>query len=207
MPSFQPKPDHELDRLDDDALIAYIRAARDAGHRAAAGHALGVLVFGHWRNVERRVRLKVPPAHVEDVTEEIVLSAIQSAFDGTSVGEFVAWLKTITQRRIADFHRRAETSPKLVALVADPDEAVRTPEPAVASEEGAVEVQDAVDRVLTRLSEPHRRVVEAIVTEGLTASEAARAVAGMTEDNAHQIVSRFRRALRRELDDRDTSGG
>jgi RNA polymerase sigma factor (sigma-70 family) len=207
LPSFQRKPDHELDRLDDDSLIAYIRAARHAGDRSAAGRALGVLVFGHWRNVERRVRLKVPAEHVEDVTEDIVLSAIQSAFDGTSVGEFVSWLRRITQRRIADFHRRAESVPRLVPLVADPDAAPRAPDPAVASEEGAIEAQDAVDRVLARLSEPHRRVVEAIVFEGLTAREAARAVPDMTEANAHQIVSRFRRALRRELEHGDTSGG
>ena len=84
MPRFERKPDHELDRLDDEALVAYARAARDAGDPAAAARAIAVLVYGYWSNVERRVRMKVPREHVEDVTADIVASAIQSAFDGTS---------------------------------------------------------------------------------------------------------------------------
>jgi RNA polymerase sigma factor (sigma-70 family) len=203
---FEPKPDHELDRLDDEALVAYARDARNARDHAAGERAIAVLVYGHWRNVERRVRMKVPRAHVEDVTGDVVASAIQSAFVGTSVGEFGAWLATITKRRIADYHRRVEKTPATVPLVPDPDEAGAR-HPAAASEEGLVETQDIVERVLARLSEAHRRVVELVVFEGCTASEAAREVQGMREDNVHQIVSRFRRALRRALEDGDIEVG
>ena len=110
MPRFERKPDHQVDRLNDEATVAYARGAREAGDHAASAHAIAVLVYGHWPNIERRVRMKVPREHVEDVTAEIVTSAIQSAFDGTSVGEFGAWLATITKRRIADHHRRAEVA-------------------------------------------------------------------------------------------------
>ena len=206
MPRFERKPDHELDRLDDEALVAYARAARDAGDQAAGARAIAVLVYGYWPNVERRVRMKVPREHVEDVTADIVASAIQSAFDGTSVGEFRAWLGTITRRRIADYHRRAEKTPATVPLVPDPDEA-GAPDPAAASEEGLVETRDVVERVLAGLSDAHRRVVELVVFEARTASQAAQEVPGMREDNVHQIVSRFRRALRRALQDDDTQGG
>ena len=206
MPRFEPKPDRELDHLDDEALIAYARAARDAGDYAAGARAIAVLVYGHWSNVERRVRMKVPREHVEDVTADIVASAIPSAFDGTSVGEFRAWLTTITKRRIADHHRRAEKTPPTVPLVSDPDDAGAR-DPAAASEEGLAETQDAVERVLAGLSDAHRRVVELVVFEGCTASQAAQAVPGMREDNVHQIVSRFRRALRRALQDGDTQDG
>ena len=206
MPRFERKPDHELDRLDDEALVAYARAARDAGDQAAGARAIAVLVYGYWPNVERRVRMKVPREHVEDVTADVVASAIQSAFDGTSVGEFRAWLGTITRRRIADYHRRAEKTPATVPLVPDPDEA-GTPDPAAASEEGLVETRDVVERVLAGLSDAHRRVVELVVFEARTASQAAQEVPGMREDNVHQIVSRFRRALRRALQDGDTQGG
>jgi RNA polymerase sigma factor (sigma-70 family) len=198
-------PDRELDRLDDEAIVAYARAARDAGHHAASTRAIAVLVYGHWRNVERRVGMKVPREHVEDVTADIVASAIQSAFDGTSVGEFRAWLATITKRRIADYHRRAEKAPATVPLVSDPETA-GVPDPPAASEEGFVETQDAVERVLAGLSESHRRVVELVVFDGRTASQAAQAVPAMREDNVHQIVSRFRRSLRRALQNGDTRG-
>ena len=206
MPRFERKPDHELDRLDDEALVAYARAARDAGDPAAGARAIAVLVYGYWSNVERRVRMKVPREHVEDVTADIVASAIQSAFDGTSIGEFRAWLATITSRRVADYHRRAEKTPATVPLVADPDEAGAR-DPAAASEEGLVETRDVVERVLAGLSEAHRRVIELVVFEARTASQAAQDVPGMREDNVHQIVSRFRRALRRALQDDDTQGG
>ena len=209
MPRFEPKPDRELDRLDDEALLAYARAARDAGDRAASTRAIAVLVYGHWPNVERRVRMKIPREHVEDVTADIVTSAIRSAFGGTSVGEFRAWLATITKRRIADHHRRAERTPPTVLLVPDPDpdDEAGSRDPSTASEEGLVETQDAVDRVLAGLSEAHRTVVDLVLLEGRTANEAAQVVPGMREDNVHQIVSRFRRALRRALQDDDTHGG
>ena len=207
MPRLRRKPDHELDRLDDEALVAYARAVRDAGDHAAGGRAIAVLVYGHWPNVERRVRMKVPREHVEDVTGDIVASAIQSAFGGTSVGEFRAWLGTITKRRIADYHRRAEKTLATVPLVSnDPDEAGAL-DPAAASDDGLVETRDLVERLLAGLSEAHRRVIELVVFEGRTASQAAQEVTGMREDNVHQIVSRFRRALRRALQEGDTQGG
>lgn len=181
---FRALGESELVRLDDDALIAYVRAARAAGDRSARV-ALAVLVYGHWHNVARRVALKVPPAAVEDVTSDVLVSAIQSAFDGVSVGEFAVWLRTITARRVADFHRRGRG-----LTVPLDDVSVEAPEA------GVVVLQDAVERVLGRLSASHRRVVELVVFEGHAASE----VDGVSAANVHQITSRFRRALREELD-------
>ncbi len=171
----------ELQRLDDDALIAYLRTAGDESARTA----LAILVYGHWHNVARRVSLKVPSDAVEDVTGEVLVSAIQAAFDGSSIGEFAVWLRTITARRIADFHRRpvARTVPfEDLELEAPGD--------------GLILVSDAVDRVLGRLSDSHRQVVELVVFEGRSAGE----VSGISAANVHQIASRFRRALREELD-------
>jgi len=201
---FVQKPDHELERLDDDALILYVREARAAGDRDAAGQAIAILVYGHWRNVERRVAMKIPSQHVEDVTGDVIISAIQSAFDGASVGEFVVWLATITRRRIADFHRRprVETAP----LGGESRERPGV-EPVAPSEEGSVEIQDAIDRVLARLSEAHRDVVERRVFAQLPSAEVAAGVASMTVANVDQIASRFRRALRAELEGRGNTEG
>ena len=181
---FRPLGEAGLTRLDDDALIAYVRSARRAGH-PSADDALAVLAFGHWHNVSRRVALKVPPSAVEDVTSDVLVSALSSAFDGVSQGEFSVWLRTITARRIADFHRRR-------AAVTVPLEDVEVEAP----DAGVVVVSDAVDRVLARLSDEHRRVVELFVLEGRAAGE----VDGIGAANVHQIASRFRRALREELD-------
>lgn len=191
MPPFRPLDETELERLDDDALIGYMRQARAAGH-PSAGLALAIMVFGRWSIVERRVRMKVPEAHVEDLTGDIVVDAIASSFDGTSVGQFVRWLDTITRRAIADFHSRGR----------DPrgSEQVSGAEPAAESEEGVVEIRDAVERVMARMGEDHRRVTEIVIFADGSAADAVRALPGMTEGNVHQIVSRFRRALRDELE-------
>lgn len=104
----EPLPEHVLDGLTDEELIAYIAAMRSRGNAEAAATGLGVLVFGHWENVRRRVALRVPSVEVEDLTGEIIPSAVRSAFDGTSEGEFIVWLGTIVKRRIADFYRLRE---------------------------------------------------------------------------------------------------
>ncbi len=183
MPPFRPLAQHELERLGDDELIAYIHAARRADDRSA-GDALATLVFGHRHNVRRRVAMKVPDADVEDLTDDIVADAIVSAFDGTSGGQFGSWLNTITQRAIADYHRRGPGRFKRGELDRETE----------APREHAVEALDAVDRVLAPLSDEHRRVI-GLWLLGFRAAE----IDGVSDDNVHQIVSRFRRALRGQL--------
>jgi hypothetical protein len=136
-PLFRPLDEPALQRLDDDALIAYMREARTHGDPSAA-LCLAILVSGHWHNVERRVRMKIPAAHVEDLTGDVIADAIASAFEGKSVGEFVSWLGTITQRAIADFYRRG---PGRIKLVDEPAPELTTP-----SQAGLVEVRDAIER-------------------------------------------------------------
>jgi DNA-directed RNA polymerase specialized sigma24 family protein len=192
---FRPLDEAALMRLGDNALIAYVRRARTHGHPSATT-ALAIMVFGHRGNVERRVRMKVPPEHVEDLTADIVADAIVSAFDGSSVGAFHSWLNTITRRAIADFHRRGPGSVELDPL---PEERVATPA------ESVVEVHDAIDRVLARMRAEHRRVVEQYLLAGRPVAELV--APGMSAANVHQIVRRFRLALRDELSaDGDTGG-
>lgn len=168
-----------------------MREARRAGD-ASAALALAILAFGHWDNVERRVRMKVPSADVEDLTGDVIADAIASAFDGRSVGEFRSWLNTITRRAIADYYRRG---PGRIKYGDEP-----AAEPVAPSEAGAVELTDAVERVLAALRADHRRVVELAVFEDRPAADAAREVEGITAANVHQIVSRFKRSLRGELE-------
>ena len=195
---FRPLDEIQLQRLDDDALIEYMRRARAAGH-PSAGMALAMLVYGHWSNVERRIRLKVAEPYVADLTGDVIADAIASAFDGSSVGQFVSWLRTITQRAIADFYRRGAGP---VPLAEPP-----VIEPAAPSDVGAVEVRDAIERVMATMREDHRRVVDILVFGDGTAADAVREVPGVSAANAHQIVSRFRRSLRAELEAGDTGSG
>jgi DNA-directed RNA polymerase specialized sigma24 family protein len=207
MSVFRPRSDLELGALDDDALIAHMRAARAAGDRGQVRLALEILVYGHLENVERRVALKVPPADVELVAGQAFDSAFKAAFDGASVGEFRSWLHTIIDRRIADYHRRP---PGRAVPLDDVHEAALTED----DETGAVAARSAVDQVLSELNPLHREVVELAVFSPAqpTAAETADRInaadpspdPAMTEANVNQICSRFRKRLREVLTRGDT---
>jgi RNA polymerase sigma factor (sigma-70 family) len=197
MPFF-PRTEHELHDLDDEGLFAHLREARAAGDGEQARLALQLLVFGYWPRVAQRVAMRAPAEEVEAITSEVVMSAIVSAFDGESIGEFRAWLKTVTNRRIADFHRKRAGAPTLVAIGDGEDGERSAPEPSDVSDEGLVETKDLVDRTLATLKAEHAKVVELHVLCGVPARDVERAL-GVSADNVAQIASRFRRRLREAM--------
>jgi RNA polymerase sigma factor (sigma-70 family) len=205
--TFEPLPDHDLDRLSDEELIAYIRAARDDGQLAQARRGLAILVYGYERDVKRRVSIKVPSYAVDDLAHDALVRAIAAAFDRSSVGEFRSWLHTIVDRTVADFYRRAERRPKETILPSEHagEDDIWGAEPSLESEAGAVELRIIVEEVLDTFNEKHRVVIELHVFEGFTAGEVCDRIKGMSEDNVAQIASRFRAKLRARLDPGDRS--
>ena len=211
MAAFEELPEHHLSELSDDQLVDYLRAAREAGALDAMNLALGVLVFGYWDVLVNRARLKLPSADVEDVASECMSSAIASAFDGKSVGEFRAWMHTILSRRIADHldaRKRKPKTEKLVTEHAGEDE-VWGEEPS--SEEFSVEALYTLECIKTahgELENPlHRQVVDLHIFGPLSATETAAEIGdGLSEDNVHKIASRFLKRVRELLDEGDTSG-
>ena len=199
--SFKPRPDHELQALGDDALIAYMRAAHDAGQPAVGRRALMFLVYGHERNVKRRL-WKLPKHAVDDVAHDALVRAIAAAFDGSSVGEFRSWLNTIVDRAAIDWHRKAKRRPKETLLPSEHqgEDDVWGEEPFTDSAAGEVEARIVIEEVLATFNEKHRQVIELHVFGGLTAAEVCAKIEGMSEDNVAQIASRFRARLRARLD-------
>jgi RNA polymerase sigma factor (sigma-70 family) len=214
---FRELSEAQLQNLSDEELITYIRSGRAAGRSDAVTLALRIMVFGHYANVERRVRIKVPTEAVEEVTGDAFVRALKAAFDGDSVGQFVSWLGQITRAAIADYYRRG--APKHPGGVARPDRLPEGPpgsedvggrkrgrevEPATSGEYDAVESQLVVDHVLNGLSTAHRRAVELYLFDGWAGVDAGRKIGEelgeeLSEANVHQIASRFRRELRAAL--------
>ncbi len=195
--AFRPRPEHELDRLSDENLLAYLRDARAAGDTDSARTALQVLVFGHWSIVVARLRMKLPAHVVEDTAGDVIARAITSSFAGDSVGEFKAWLNTILRRAIAD----RERSRTIATDPLDTDDEHPGPEPATADAAGYVETQMVIQAALDELRQDHRRLVEIVVFEARSAADACAEIEDMTPDNAYQIVRRFRVRLRELLED------
>jgi RNA polymerase sigma factor (sigma-70 family) len=195
--TFRARREHELEALGDEELFGYMREARRAGAFDAMRTALAVLAFGYRGIIRLRVMLKVPSQDVDEVTDTAIESAIGSRFDNDSIGEFRSWLNRITDRRIADYHRRREGKPELGPLSGEAgEEEAFGPEPATEFEGTSVDVRRAVKEAIDELRPDHRRVVELYVFGGYSAEETAQEISGMTEVNVHQIASRFRRRLR-----------
>jgi RNA polymerase sigma factor (sigma-70 family) len=208
--AFEELPEHRLDNLSDEELVDYLRRAREAGRHDAMKPAVAVLVYGYWDNLVNRARLKLrSDADAEEVAAEAVASAIVSAFDGKSVGEFRSWLHTILSRRIADWWEAKEQKLDKTLLPSEHqgDEEVWGREPSVDFEGEALFARECIRRALEEIEDPrHRRVIDLYVLAPNSAAETAALVGdGMTEANVHQISSRFQRRVRELLERGDTS--
>jgi RNA polymerase sigma factor (sigma-70 family) len=206
---FKELPEHHLGSLSDELLIDYMRRAREAGRHDAMRPAVGVLIYGYWDTLVARARLKLPAADAEEVAGEAVASALASAFDGKSVGEFRSWLHTILCRRIADYLEGRKRKPRTTELPSEHEreDEVWGAEPAVDFEGDALFARDCLDRTYEEIEDPrHRRAIDLYVLGPHSAAEAAELMGGgMTEANIHQIASRFQRRFRELLEEGDTS--
>ena len=183
--------------MSDEQVVDYLRGARQAGRPDAMKPALAILVFGYWDSLVNRARLRLPAPDAEDVAGEAVASAIASAFDGRSIGEFRSWLHTILSRRVADYHEARKRRVKTTELVTEHggDDEVWGTEPGVPFEGDALFASDCLARAYEELErEDHRRVVDLYVYGPLSAAATAAEVGGgMSEANVHKISSRFQR--------------
>ena len=208
------RSESELDRLSTEQLLAYVLEQRDAGRPQCAKRALALLAWGYWGLVCYVVAAKVPEQDVDDVAGQVMESALKSAFEGTSVGEFVNWLKVIAKRRRADYHRDREKEPPVGPLPGQGDESDEPglfgPEPGTEDDTELAHFRDAAGRVLEHRKEVHQLVVRAYGPNelgfmGLSARETAAHVekvhpgTTMSEPNVHQIWKRFKVELEENL--------
>ena len=209
MAGFEELPEHHLTGLSDDQLIDYMRRAREAGRHDAMKPAIGVLVYGYWDSLVARARLKLPSADVEDVAGEAAASAVASAFDGKSVGEFRSWLHTILSRRIADYLESRKRKPRTKQLPSEHEgeDDVWGEEPAVEFEGEALFARDCLQQAYEEIVDPrHRRVIDLYVRGPHSAAETVDLMGdGMTEANVHQISSRFQKRFKELLEGGNTS--
>ncbi|MEJ7789123.1 MAG: hypothetical protein WKF29_04490, partial [Thermoleophilaceae bacterium] len=195
---FRELSEPELALRTDDELIDYIRGARAARRLPTATLALRILVFGYWDTLVARAGLKLPRSAAEDVAATALESAIKSAFDGESVGEFRSWMHTVLARRISDYYRSREGKPKLVPLISENagDEELWGEEPSVgAPDGGVVDLRKAIEQAYGELAPSHQAVVDLYVFSEYSAAETT-AQTTESENNVHQIGSRFRKRVK-----------
>lgn len=204
----------ELAKLDDATLIERALAAREAGRWEEAREALRIFAFGMGDAVRAFVRNRLDSqgeSVVDEVAERALEDAIRSIHNlrGRTAAEARAFVFKVARLRIVDFHRSRRLEMTPLGAGGEGDTAADTaPRLQVESVAEGVHAHLLLEQAMEGLRRDHRDVVAMFVLLGYTARETAEHLSAraegpaahrISEQNVHQIGSRFRRDFRRRL--------
>jgi RNA polymerase sigma-70 factor (ECF subfamily) len=169
---------------EEDSLV---HAARE-GDRVAFGR----LYDRYARMVHGILLARVPPPEVDDLVQEVFLSALRQLHALREISRFGAWLATITRNRANDYFRRAIPD-KRVTLPMDENEAENRSNDHAAAQEAAI-----ILGVVRALPEPYREPLILRLVEGMTGPEIA-ARTGLTHGSVRVNLYRGMQLLREKL--------
>ena len=130
---------------------------------------------------------RVPPAHVEDLVQEVFLSVHRRIRSLRDPNAFPGWLATIARNRAMDFHRHVPRTEELTE-----DSARREPE-----EENETQ---GILAAIRALPEAYREPLLLRLVEGLTGPEIAQRTGltpGSVRVNLHRGMQRLKEELRK----------
>jgi RNA polymerase sigma-70 factor, ECF subfamily len=159
-----------------------VEAAR-GGDRAAFGE----LYRAYVRMVHGVLLASVPPGDVDDLVQDVFVSAMRRLDTLRQPAAFPGWLATIARNRAADFHRRR------------PLEREALPEEVPAPDEDRTEAL-AVLAVVRRLPDTYRETLVLRLVEGMTGEEIA-ARTGLTPGSVRVNLHRGLKLLRARLEE------
>jgi RNA polymerase sigma-70 factor, ECF subfamily len=169
---------------EEDALV---RAAR-GGDRSAFGQ----LYDRYARMVHGILLVRVPPREVDDLVQEVFLSALRQLGSLRDLSRFGAWLGTITRNRANDYFRKAIPHEKVTEPVSEAQAETRTT--SNASEQEAA----AILAMVRGLPESYREPLILRLVEGMTGPEIA-ARTGLTHGSVRVNLCRGMQLLREKL--------
>jgi RNA polymerase sigma-70 factor (ECF subfamily) len=142
----------------------------------------------YFPKVYNRVRSKVPPQYVEDVTQEIFIAVIRSLEQFEQRSRFGTWLYTIVNRQIADFYRqRYRTNDRSLLNLDGLETMTGEPESSESQSDDRVIIQNA----LIHLPEHYQEVILQRFADGLTFAE----IAEQRQQSLEAVKSLYRRAI------------
>ena len=152
--------------------------------------------------VYNRVRYVVPEQDIEDVTQEIFIAVIKSLKSFRQEAKFSTWLRTITNRSVADYYRRRERKKSNLQVDADIGEINPGLGLSYSMTNTATNIHDRVllRQALKSLPEHYCEVILLRFAEGLQFNE----IAEERGQSLEATKSLFRRAiasLREQLED------
>jgi RNA polymerase sigma-70 factor (ECF subfamily) len=168
----------------DDFLV---NAAR-SGDRAAFGR----LYDRYARMVHGILLSRVPPREVDDLVQEVFLSALRQLHALRDIARFGAWLAEITRNRANDYFRRAIPDEKITKPV-DENQAESRSKDHAAEQEAAMILE-----IVRTLPEAYREPLILRLVEGMTGPEIA-ARTGLTHGSVRVNLCRGMQMLREKL--------
>jgi RNA polymerase sigma-70 factor (ECF subfamily) len=174
----------------DDALVV---AARD-GDRAA----FGLLYHRYARMVHGILLCRVPLREVDDLVQDVFISALRQLRALRDISRFGAWLATITRNRANDYYRKAIPEEQVMQPVEDDPVETRSTDH-VAEQQAA-----AILAVLRALPEAYREPLTLRLVEGMTGPEIS-ARLGLTHGSVRVNLCRGMQMLREKVN--ETSAG
>jgi RNA polymerase sigma-70 factor, ECF subfamily len=164
---------------EDEGELLLVRAARD-GDRSAFGR----LYERYGRVVHGILLARLPPPEVDDVVQEVFLTALQRLPDLRDPGAFGPWLAAIARNRAADQHRRRREH---TALSDD-----------VLAHDSVAPEALAVLELVRALPDAYRETLTLRLVEGMTGPEIA-ARTGLTPASVRVNLHRGMKLLRERL--------
>jgi len=184
-PGICPRGAHSASETSDDKML--VDSAR-RGDRAAFGR----LYDRYARLVHGVLLAKVPLDEVDDLVQDVFMTALRRLSTLRETGSFGAWLVAIARNRANDFHRHSLPEDPLTDEASGQDSAA-------ASARGDQEAQaGAILEAIRGLSETYRETLILRLVEGMTGPEIA-ARTGMTHGSVRVNLHRGMQQLRAKL--------
>jgi RNA polymerase sigma-70 factor (ECF subfamily) len=137
---------------------------------------------------------------VDDLVQEVFLSALRQLHALRDVSRFGAWLGTITRNRANDYFRRAIPVEKVTEPVSENQTESRK------TNHAAEQEADVILAVVRALPEAYREPLILRLVEGMTGPEIAERT-GLTHGSVRVNLFRGMRLLREKLDEGASSQG
>lgn len=158
--------------------------------KSGDSEALDLLIKAHFSRVYNRVHSLIPEADVEDVTQDIFLSLVNSIHSFQGKSAFSTWFHRIMMNKVADYHRKASRRRELLTE----EQPLRSVNPWKAKNDELI-----VKESLAKLPEKHRQILLMKFSDGLAFDDIAQKLSLSYEATR----SRYRRAIeamREEMD-------
>ena len=154
--------------------------------RAGDKAAFDILCDRYLPVVYNRLRAKLPPEAVEDVTQQVFIGAMKGIRHYRERSSFRTWILSIARHKIVDYYRSRNRQPETVPLDVGSDGEVNNKEHRDMWEE-----QTLVRIILERLPDQYQEILLLRFAEGMRFKR----IAGTLDISLEAAKSRYRRAI------------